>query len=66
VAYLTGGLQFRALYRELVDSGRMTATQFHDAVLLGGYMPVELVRARLRGQPLTRDFRTTWRFYGDP
>jgi hypothetical protein len=66
VAYLTGGLQFRALYRELVDSGRMTATQFHDAVLLGGYMPVELVRARLTGQPLTRDFRTTWRFYGDP
>jgi uncharacterized protein (DUF885 family) len=66
VAYLTGGLQFRALYRELVDSGRMTATQFHDAVLLGGYMPVELVRARLTGQPLTRDFRTTWRFYGNP
>jgi uncharacterized protein (DUF885 family) len=66
VAYLTGGLQFRALYRELVESGRMTAAQFHDAVLLGGYMPVELVRARLTGQPLTRDFRTTWRFYGNP
>jgi ribonuclease BN (tRNA processing enzyme) len=66
VAYMLGGLQFRALYRELVDSGRMTAAQFHDAVLLGGAMPVELVRARLTGQGLTRDTKTAWRFYGDP
>jgi hypothetical protein len=65
VAYMMGGLQFRALYRELVGSGKMTPTAFHDAVLLGGYMPVELVRARLLGQPITRDFRTTWRFYGE-
>lgn len=63
VAYLIGGLQFRALYRELVESGRMTAAEFHDAVLLGGYMPVELVRARLTGQPIGRDYRSTWRFY---
>ena len=62
VAYMLGGLQFRALYRELVESRKMTASAFHDAILLGGYMPVELVRARLTGQPLTRDFRTTWRF----
>ena len=61
-AYLLGGLQLRALYRELVESKKMTAAAFHDAVLLGGYMPVELVRARLTGQPLTRDFRTSWRF----
>lgn len=66
VAYMMGGLQFRALYRELVDSGTMTPAAFHDAVLLGGYMPVELVRARLTGQTLTRDFRTSWRFYGEP
>jgi hypothetical protein len=25
-----------------------------------------MVRARLIDQPLTRDFRTQWRFYGDP
>jgi hypothetical protein len=66
IGYLIGGLQFRALYRELVDSGRMTAREFHDAVLLGGRMPVEMVRARLTRQPLTRDFRTQWRFEGDP
>jgi hypothetical protein len=62
-AYLLGGLQLRALYKEQVDSGRMTAQQFHDAVLIGGAMPIELVRARLSGAPLNKDFSTTWRFY---
>ena len=50
-------LAVHGLYRELVDGGRMTATAFHDAVLPGGYMPVELVRARLLGLPITRDYR---------
>jgi uncharacterized protein (DUF885 family) len=62
-AYLLGGLQFRALYRDFVESGKMTATAFHDAILIGGFMPVELVRARLDGAPIPRDFKTTWRFY---
>jgi len=66
MAYLTGGLQIRSLYKEMVDSGRMTARQFHDAIMQGGRMPVELVRARLTGQPLSADFRSQWRFYGDP
>jgi hypothetical protein len=26
-------------------------------------MPIELVRARLAGTPLTREQRTSWRFY---
>lgn len=62
-AYLLGGLQLRALYRELVDTGRLSATNFHDAVLLGGPMPIELVRARLSGAPLSRDQQSNWRFY---
>lgn len=62
VAYMLGGLQFRALHAELVQSGRMTNRDFHDAILQGGPMPVELVRARLLGLPLSRDFRATWRF----
>jgi len=65
IAYMIGGLQFRELRRELVDSGRMTDREFHDAVLHGNSMPVELVRASLTEQPLTRDFRTRWLFYGD-
>jgi hypothetical protein len=64
-AYMLGGLQFRALHRELVQSGRMTDRQFHDAILQGGRMPVEMVRARLTKAPLARDYRASWRFAGD-
>jgi hypothetical protein len=62
-AYMLGALQLRALHKELVDSGRMSATQFHDAVLLGGPMPIELVRARLAGAPLDARMQSSWRFY---
>jgi dipeptidyl aminopeptidase/acylaminoacyl peptidase len=62
-AYMTGGLQFRALHRELVESGKMTDRAFHDAILRENSMPVELVRALLIDQPLTSDFQSTWRFY---
>jgi hypothetical protein len=65
VAYMIGGMQFRSLHRELVESGTMTDREFHDAVMQGGRMQVELVRARLIGQALDRDFRTAWRFAGD-
>ena len=64
VAYMIGGLQFRAMHKELVGSGRMTNRQFHDAILQGGRMPVEIVRARIQNLPLTRDYRTQWRFDG--
>ncbi|MEX1186276.1 MAG: DUF885 family protein [Gemmatimonadaceae bacterium] len=62
IAYMIGGLQLRALHAELVDSGKMTERQFHDAVLQGGPMPIAMVRARLAGVPLTRDGPQPWRF----
>ncbi len=62
VAYLMGGFQFYALHQELVESGTMTERDYHDAVLQGGRMPVEMVRARLKGQELKRDFKAEWRF----
>jgi hypothetical protein len=66
IAYLIGGLQFYSLYRELVESGEMTAREYHDAVMQGGRMPVEMVRARITGEPLTRDYEAQWLFYSDP
>ena len=63
LAYMTGGFQFLALKKELVDSGKMTHKQFHDAVLQINAMPVEMVRAILTNQKLTKDFKTNWRFY---
>jgi uncharacterized protein (DUF885 family) len=62
-AYLLGGLQVRALRRELVDSGKMTNRAFHDAILKENRIPNEMVRASLTKQKLTRDFVSTWKFY---
>lgn len=64
LAYMMGGLQFRSLHRELVGSGRMTNKAFHDAVLRGGAMPVEMVRAMLTDAPLTRDYTAQWLYSG--
>jgi uncharacterized protein (DUF885 family) len=63
-AYLLGGLQLRALHRDLVDSGKMTNRAFHDAVLKENRIPIEMVRASLTKQKLTRDFVSSWKFYG--
>ncbi len=63
VAYLIGGLQLFSLKKELVDSGKMTFRQFHDAVMKENNMPIEMVRATLTNQPLKSDFKTQWKFY---
>ncbi len=61
--YMLGGLQFEALHEELVEAGEMTEREYHDAILRGGPMPVELVRARLTDTALPRDHEASWRFY---
>lgn len=62
-AYMLGGLQIRSLRRELVDSGKLTNKQFHDAILHENSIPIEMVRASLENVPLSRDFKPSWRFY---
>jgi len=64
-AYMLGGLQLRALYKELVMSKKMTDREFHDAVLQGGPMPITMVRARMANVKLTRDGASPWRFADD-
>lgn len=63
-AYMLGALQFWALHEELVDSGKMTDVEFHDAILKGGRIPVEMVRAMLTRERLSRDYQPKWRFGG--
>jgi hypothetical protein len=65
-AYMLGGLQFRGLHNELVENGDLSNRTFHDRILKGGRMPVELVRARLRGTLLPKDHTPNWRFYAPP
>jgi uncharacterized protein (DUF885 family) len=61
-AYLLGGMQLYSLHKELVDAGKTTNRQFHDAVLKEGRIPVEMIRASLTKQKLSRDFVSNWRF----
>ena len=61
-AYMLGGLQIRAMHKELVQSGRMTDREFHDMILHNNSIPIEMVRAILTGQELSKDFASSWRF----
>ncbi len=60
--YMIGGLQLRALHREIVGTGRMAEKEFHDTVLTYGPIPVELIRAGMLNLPLARDAKSAWRF----
>jgi uncharacterized protein (DUF885 family) len=61
---MLGGLQIRSLHKDLVESGKMTNRAFHDAVLKENRIPIEMIRADLTNQKLTRDFTSNWKFYG--
>ena len=61
--YMLGGLQLRALQREVVQAGKMTNREFHDAVLRENFLPIELLRAKMLDQPLTTKQLPAWRFY---
>jgi uncharacterized protein (DUF885 family) len=63
VAYMMGGLQIRSLYQELVEAKKMTPKAFHDAILEAGSMPIEMLRALMTQEPLTRDYTARWKYY---
>ena len=62
IAYMIGGLQFYALKAELVDTGKMTEKAFHDFIITQNTVPVELLRARIKGETLPKDYKSSWRF----
>lgn len=61
-AYMLGGLQLRNMHAELVQGGRLTNRQFHDAVLHEHSIPIEVLRLFLTEQPLSADRTPQWRF----
>ncbi len=61
--YMLGGLQLRSLQREVVQAGKMTNREFHDAVLRENYLPFELLRAKMLNLPLSAKQLPSWRFY---
>ena len=65
VGYMMGAIQLRALFAEAVTSGKMTEKQFHDSVMQGGTMPIEMMRAHVLGLKLPRDYAASWKFVGE-
>ena len=65
LAYMIGGLQVYALKNEMTGSGKMTEKEFHDFFITQNYMPIELLRARMKGEDLPRNFKSSWRFLKD-
>ena len=65
VGYMMGAIQLRTLNADLVKSGRMPEKEFHDSILIGGNMPIEMVRARLLGTKLPKDYTPSWKFAGE-
>lgn len=61
LAYMIGGLQFYALRKEMLEKG-WTEKQFHDRVMHEGRIPVELLRALLQDLPLSKNYKTKWKF----
>lgn len=64
-AYLVGGIQLKSLHDSLTGAGKMTNREFNDAVLKQNRIPIEMIRAGLTGQKLTRNYTAAWKFYGD-
>ena len=64
-AYLLGGMQIKSLHDQLVGPGKWTNRQFNDAVLKENRIPIELIRASLTKQKLTKDYTPTWKFQGE-
>ena len=65
VGYMMGAIQLRTLYADLVKTGKMKERDFHDNILQGGIMPIEMVRAHVTGTNLPRDYTSSWKFAGE-
>jgi uncharacterized protein (DUF885 family) len=62
-AYMLGALQYYALRTELVKTGKIPEKEFHDRILQGGSISIELFRALVTKTDLDPKFHAKWRFY---
>jgi uncharacterized protein (DUF885 family) len=63
--YLLGAFQFRELRKELVENPegpKWGEKSFHDAVMRENNVPVEILRAMFKGEPLHPDKKAQWKF----
>ncbi|MDF2158857.1 DUF885 family protein [Algoriphagus sp. CAU 1675] len=62
IAYMIGALEIYSLRNEMVDSGKMGEKEFHDMVMQQNNMPIEILRAKVTGQPLGKNHKASWKF----
>jgi hypothetical protein len=48
---------------EVVDQGKISFAAFHDRVIKENYLPMEMLRAIIKGEKLKPDYETNWKFY---
>ncbi|MBK1881928.1 DUF885 family protein [Luteolibacter pohnpeiensis] len=71
-AYMIGGLQIHAMQKELTApsagnedaKGKLSLREFHDQILHQGPIPIEMIRAALKGESLPKDWQPNWKFAG--
>ncbi|EEU45702.1 uncharacterized protein NECHADRAFT_41458 [Fusarium vanettenii 77-13-4] len=61
--YMLGALQLWKLREMVVDTKEISEKEYHDAILKTGMLPIEMVKALITGDELSRDFKTEWKFY---
>ena len=59
--YMIGGLQLRALEKEVVGGGHLSSKAYHDAILRENAIPIEMIRASLLNEKLARDASASWK-----
>lgn len=62
IAYMMGALEIYSLRDEMVNSGKMGEKEFHDLILTQNAMPIEILRAKVTGNPLKKNHKASWRF----
>jgi hypothetical protein len=62
IAYMIGALEIYSMRDEVVNSGKMGEKEFHDLIMSQNAMPIEILRAKVTGNPLNKDHKASWKF----
>ncbi len=62
IAYMIGALEIYSMRDEMVNSGKMGEKEFHDLIMSQNAMPIEILRAKVTGNPLDKNHKASWRF----
>ncbi|SPJ70641.1 uncharacterized protein FTOL_00369 [Fusarium torulosum] len=61
--YMLGALQLWKLREMAVGDGKLSQREYHDTILRTGGLPIEMVKALIMKDELSKDFKAEWKFY---